>query len=791
MDDYQQFLKAKHARVEACGFDVNPDAINPMLFPFQRDIVRWALKLGRAAVFAECGLGKTPIQLEVARHIVERTGGRVVILAPLAVAHQTVREGVKFGVTVKFAHNSDEIGDHKIIVTNYQKLHLFDTSAFVGVILDESSILKNFTGATKRKLVETFAETPFRYGFTATPAPNDYLEFGNHAEFLGVMPSNEMIARWFINDTMKAGAYRLKGHAEADFWRWLTSWAVSISEPRDLGDAYHMDSFKLPPLRMLEHHLQANDAAIERAWGEGRLLPDVAVSSTGLHAVKRESLADRVAKAREIYDAIPDDEPVIIWCDTNYEADALKVAFPDAIEVRGDHSDAQKEELLNRFSDGGVRTIIVKPEIAGFGLNWQHCAHEIFVGVSFSFEKTYQALRRCWRFGQTKEVHAHLIYAETEGNVLETLRGKQEAFKIMQSSMNAAMREHGLFRDGQRAELSVPKQDVARGRNWTMHLGDCVPTTAAMPDNHIHMSVYSPPFGSLYIYSDSEADMGNARSSEEFFAHYEYLIKELYRVTMPGRLTAVHVKDLPIYKNAAGWFGIEDFSGLVSVLHRRHGWVFHSRVTIWKDPVTEMEKTNSHGLLHKNFANRAQVVRTGLPDYLMVFAKPDPEGMGEDVKQLRTPGDFIGTNAPAPHEYLNSLRQRKPSWYPGAVDQYNYSIAVWQRYASPVWFDIDQTDVLNYKIARSDKDEKHIAPLQLGVSKRAIDLWSNPGELVYSPFGGIGSEGHSALLLGRRFEGVELKPEYHAHAVANLKEAEAQAERPTLFDWMEANNAAD
>lgn len=325
--------------------------------------------------------------------------------------------------------------------------------------------------------------------------------------------------------------------------------------------------------------------------------------------------------------------------------------------------------------------------------------------------------------------------------------------------------------------------DQINGKNWVLYGGDCCQVLNGIPDNSIDFSVDSPPFSSLYIYSDSEADMGNSANLEEFLVHYEYAIKETYRVTVPGRLVAVHVKDLPLYKNASEWFGIEDFSGLVSYLHRKAGFVFHSRITIWKDPVIEMEKTNSHGLLHKNFVQRGQVSRVGLPDYLMVFVKPDPDQMGKDVKHLRTIGDYIGQNPPQPHEWLNSLRQRTPDYYTGGVDQYNYSIAVWQRYASPVWFDIDQTRVLNYRIAKGNADEKHICPLQLDVIERAIDLWTNPGEVVLSKFAGIGSEPVSALKLKRKAVGIELKPEYLAIAARNCKDMEESMSMPTLFEF--------
>lgn len=328
--------------------------------------------------------------------------------------------------------------------------------------------------------------------------------------------------------------------------------------------------------------------------------------------------------------------------------------------------------------------------------------------------------------------------------------------------------------------------DQTHGKDWALYHGDCIPTLEGLPENSIDLSVTSPPFSNLYIYSDAEADMGNSAGMEEFLEQYQYMLERQFRATVPGRLTAVHVKDLPLYKNSSEWFGVEDFSGMVSWLHRRAGWIFHSRITIWKDPVIEMEKTNSHGLLHKNFAQRTQVCRTGLPDYLMVFVKPDPESMGKDVNQLRRPGDYIGTQPPAAHEYLGQTRQA-PKWYPASSEDYNYSIAVWQRYASPVWFDIDQTRVLGVKGSKATEDVKHICPLQLDVIERAIQMWTNPGEIVFDPFMGIGSTGVSALNMGRKVIGTELKPEYFHQAVKNLTQAEILNNQPTLFDMTALN----
>lgn len=453
MNDYHRFLAQKHLSVTPTGFDVAEADINPQLFPFQRAIVRWALRLGKAALFEERGLGKTIQELEWARQVSRHTGKPVLILAPLAVAFQFIEQSIQFDYDLRYVQSGVEVIDNGLYITNYDRLNAFDLSIFGGGVIDESSILKAFNGVTKRALVDGFRVLPYRLAGTATPAPNDPLELGNHAEFLGVMPSNEMIARWFINDTMKAGEYRLKKHAAADFWRWLTSFAVCLSKPRDLGEQYDLPGYDLPPLNIQEHLLKANADAYSRAHELGQLLPSGRPSSTGLHIVKRESLGDRVAKCLEIVNQYDAGESVVLWCDTNYEADALKAAFPHALEVRGSHSVKLKEQRLRAFTNGEARMIITKPDIAGMGLNWQHCRVQVFAGLSFSFEKWYQAIGRSYRYGQTRPVDAHMVYAETEANVLQILQEKQAAFSIQQEQMTAAMRQHGLFRDGSSRQL--------------------------------------------------------------------------------------------------------------------------------------------------------------------------------------------------------------------------------------------------------------------------------------------------------------------------------------------------
>jgi superfamily II DNA or RNA helicase len=447
--NYQEFLQRKQTTVKPTGFEVDPSDIHPTLFDWQSEIVRWNLRLGKSADFEECGLGKTIQQGEWAKHVQAHTGGRVLIVAPLAVAHQTVNECRKIDLTVTYIRSQSQAERPGVYITNYDMLKEFDGSLWDGVVLDESSILKAYTGATKRMILEMFSSTPYKLACTATPAPNDHLELGNHAEFLGQMKSNEMIQRWFINDTMAAGSYRLKRHAESDFWKWVTSWAVCISKPSDLGypDNCPSYSFDMPALVI---HNEVVSVDHSRAWQDGRLIVDGTLSATDLWKEKRATLADRCRRAREIVDQSEFDEPWIIWCDTNDEADELMRLFPEAVEVRGNHSVKIKEERLNAFSSGEARKIITKSDIAGFGLNWQHCPNQVFVGVTYSFEKTYQALRRSWRFGQTQDVHAYMIAAESEGDIVKVLNVKQEAHREMQRAMNEAMREGGLGKHDRR-----------------------------------------------------------------------------------------------------------------------------------------------------------------------------------------------------------------------------------------------------------------------------------------------------------------------------------------------------
>lgn len=431
MKSYDTFLASKRLVVAPAGIP-DPPPLSERLFPFQRDITHWALRRGRAAIWADCGLGKGWMALEWARVVAAETDEPVLILAPLAVAQQFQREGAKLGVPVTICRDGADVRDG-VNVTNYDRLHRFDPSAFGGVVLDESSCLKDYNSATRNALVEAFARTPFKLACSATPAPNDHVELGNHAEFLGVMSRVEMLATFFCHDGGETQVWRLKGHARGDFWRWLCSWACSIRKPSDLG--YDDSAYILPPLNVHEHIVPVG---AEYAKEAGTLFIDAASGLDAQRASRRSSLGARVARCAEVVAGAPT-EPWLVWCDLNSESEGLTDAIPGAVEVKGSDDAEDKESALADFIAGDARVLVTKPSIAGYGLNMQRCAHVAFVGLSNSFEAWYQAIRRTWRFGQTRPVECHLILSDADGSVRANLERKRLAAEEMATEMLAGM----------------------------------------------------------------------------------------------------------------------------------------------------------------------------------------------------------------------------------------------------------------------------------------------------------------------------------------------------------------
>lgn len=727
IEKYNEFLETKKTQKIVSGFQVKDADLNPILFDFQKYCVKRALEVGKFALFEDCGLGKTIQQLEWADKVSKHTQGAVLILAPLAVISQTIEEAKKFGYSVR---EYDEDCERGIYITNYDNLENIDTSLFSGVVLDESSILKNFAGKTRTALIEAFQNTPYKLACTATPSPNDTTEICNHAEFLNVMSRTEMLAMYFVHDGGSTSDWRLKGHAKQSFWDFVSTWAVMLNKPSDIG--FDDAGYNLPPLKVIE------EMVITPKKNNGLLFNESAVSATEYHKELRATYQLRLDRVAEIVNK--SDENFIIWIGHDEEGKYLRSLLPDAVEVKGSDSKEYKKDKLLGFGRGEFRILITKLKIAQFGLNYQNCHNQIYASLDFSFEATYQGIRRSYRFGQTEQVNIYLVTTDTMANVKDSFENKQRAFKEMQASMTEAMNRNI------KNKLSLQKMETTnqyKSDKCDIRLGDCVQLIRDIPSESIGFSIFSPPFAELYTYSDKLEDMGNSKDYKEFFTAFNFLVKELYRVMWSGRNVAVHCMDLPIQKGKEGYIGLRDFSGMILQAFQEVGFIYHSRVTIWKNPVTEMQRTKALGLLHKQVKKDAAMSRVGIPDYLMIFRKD-----GE-------------------HEH------------PVHCD---IDVDTWQKFASPVWMDINYSNTLNGANAREDSDEKHICPLQLDTIDRAIRLWSNEGDTVLTPFLGIGSEVHEAIKLKRFGIGFELKDSYFNEAVKNCRKIEQEVSQKSLFD---------
>ena len=724
---YHNFLASKRIVSQDMGHEVPADSVHKMLFPFQKDLVVWACRKGRTAIFADTGLGKTLMQLEWARLMRCRT----LIVAPLTVARQTVCEGHKINMDVSYSRDGTA-SDDLLTITNYEMVDKFNPNDFGAVVLDESSILKSLAGKTRRKLTTMFADTPYRLCCTATPAPNDFTEIGNHAEFLGVMRMPDMLATFFVHDD---NGWRLKGYASSAFYRWLSSWGMSCRMPSDLG--YEDDGFVLPRLNIDPLYVAMKTRPLASLFFMG--LKGIQHRSQ----IRRQTVQERIEAAAKIINA--SDEQWICWCGLNNEATMLQKIIRDAVEVKGSHSPEYKADALESFQDGKFRVLITKPKIAGFGMNFQNCHNMTFIGLSDSWESYYQCIRRCWRFGQKSNVNVHVVLSEWESEIFDNVLRKERKASEMSRELIAHVQQNE-----QEELMKVAHSDWQyekyrfTGEDFCCVLGDSVEQLRTLDANSVGLSVFSPPFLSLYTYTPTERDVGNNRTSEEFFTHFGFIITELLRATIPGRNCCVHVSQIPAMLVRDGYIGMKDFRGVTIQAFEQHGWVYQGEVCIDKDPQAQAIRTHAKGLAFKQLKKDASWIRPALADYVLVFRKS-----GENQEPIVP----------------------------------NIDNDTWIRWARPIWYGIRESDTLNKTVARADKDDRHICPLQLGVITRCIRLWSNEDDLVCDPFAGIGSTGYVALCQGRQFWGCELKRSYFEAMHANIiKAKELKAGQIPLFE---------
>lgn len=754
-ENYKNFLKDKLKVKQPTGIIINRNNIHPMLFDFQKDIVQWACRKGRAAIFLDTGLGKTFIQLEWARLIGEPT----LIVAPLSVARQTVREAQKIDLEVKYVRHQSECWGNGINITNYEMIEEFNPSFFGAVVLDESSILKSIDGRIRAKLINMFDQTPYKLACTATPAPNDQTEIGNHAEFLNVCKTNEMLSMFFIHankvieiDTgnghiaktkqsgEKGQEWRLRNHARDHFYQWMASWSISLTKPSDLGysdDGYILPALNIKPLFVDVDYVQ-----------EGQLFFTGLSGIKDRHKVRVVTLEERIKAAADI--ANNSSEQWLIWCGLNSEGDALVKAIPDSVQVQGSDPIEYKIETIQKFQDGIIRVMVTKQKIAGFGMNFQNSHNMMFVGLSDSWEGYYQGVRRQWRFGQKADVNVHLILSEIEREIYDNVMQKEAVAKRMTGELikYIASYEKGEIMNQTYTATEYTEKTIV-GRSFTAMLGDSCQRMSEIKDNSIDLSVYSPPFADLYTYSNSDLDLGNSKDWDEFFGHYSFIIQELLRITKPGRETCVHTSDIPAMAVRDGYIGMRDFPGAVVQAYEREGWIFTGRAIVGKNPQAQAIRTKAKALLFTQLRKDSSDSRPAILDQILIFRKP-------------------GDNAIPVTPVEN-----------GEIDNEK-----WIDWAGGIWTGISESDTLQYMTARAPDDEKHICPLQLGTIERCIKLYSNPGETIFTPFMGIGSEAYQALRFGRKAIGIELKESYFNIAVKNLQSVE-QVYKMDLFSFAE------
>lgn len=725
---YNDFLLEKQFIVDSEVINVELDSFNPVLFDFQKELTKWALRKGRACIFAGTGLGKTYMQLDWARLTKKRT----IIIAPLLVASQTIEIGKSLGINVEYYGGTSDIQ-----ITNYEQIHNIDVSKFEAVVLDESSILKGLNGKTRKRLNDIFKGYMLKLCCTATPAPNDVIEIINHIEFLGYMTAMEARSMFFVNDASDVQKWRLKGHAKESFYKWLASWAIILENPKDLD--FITKGFVLPKLNINPVFIP-----FKRESNTGpffRRLKGIQDRSK----VRKQTMQDRIDKTVEIIKKDTGNSQWIVWCGLNEEGRILHKSLKGSELMEGSQKPEKKIELAKNFVNGTTKILITKPKMMQFGMNLQNCHNMVFNGLSDSWESYYQSIRRCWRFGQKHEVNVNIVLSTVEKQIYANVMKKEKQAEVMKRELLEIIKQYEQHELKGILMEEEYKEDIYEDENVTLMLGDSCDRMKELDEKSIDLSIFSPPFQSLYTYTPFERDLGNTKDEKEFFKHFKYVIDELLRVTKNGRLACVHVSQVAAMLVRDGYIGMKDFRGKTIQAFMDSGFIYHGEFAINKNPQVQAIRTHAKGLLFAQMKKDGAALRPANGDYVLIFRKD-----GENEVPV-----LPAKNGVSPED--------------------------WIEWAHPVWNDIKETNTLNTKEARDKKDERHICPLQLDVISRLIRLYSNKGETICTPFMGIGSEMYQAIIHSRKGIGIELKESYYKTAIKNCKKAITKSEKVGFF----------
>ncbi len=826
---YSEFLRSKIATSPDRGLAIEPGSLHPSLLPHQRAIVEWAIRGGRRAIFAAFGLGKTYMQLEILRSITAEVGEAGLIVAPLGVRGEFLRDAKAMGTPLQFIRSSAELEGPGIYLTNYESVRegKINPSRFAVTSLDEASVLRGMGGSkTFREFMRAFEDVRYRFVATATPSPNEFTELLAYAAYLGVMSVGDAKTRFFQRDSTRADALTLHAHKEADFWAWMSGWSVFLQKPSDLG--FSDEGYDLPPLDIRWHELPSDyaDAGQERD-GQLRLVPNASLGVVDAAREKRRSMAIRVTKAAELVDEDPEAH-FIIWHDLEDERRAIVDAIPEAVDVYGTQELEDRERRIADFSEGKFRILATKPVIAGSGCNFQRFCHRaVFLGLGYKFNDFIQAVHRLQRFQQTRPVRIDLIYTEAERGVRDALVRKWDQHRELTRKMAEIIREQGLSAESMAREVvasvDVGERIEVEGEGFRLVRNDCVEEAARLADDSIDMILTSPPFGNQYKYSDHVADFGHSSGPEEFFAQMDYLTPELFRSLKPGRIAAIHVKDriVPGGINKLGFQTVYPFHAECINHFQGHGFAFLGMKTIVTDVVRENNQTYRLGWTEQ--CKDGSKMGVGMPEYLLVLRKPpsDPSNGYADEPVIKDKGHYSRARwqtdahgfARSSGDRLVSLEEMEglehapifrafKEHFLSEVYDYEAHVRLGERleargvlptsfmllqppsWSDEVWSDVTRMLTLNTSQANRSR-EMHICPLQLDIVDRAITQYSQPGEQILDPFGGLMTVPYRALKLGRRGIGFELSLPYFFDGVRYCEIAAKEAEAPSLFDLLD------
>ena len=827
--NYQKFLERKIDLAEDSGFEVNASEINPALKPHQRDAVIWALRGGRRALFESFGLGKSVQQLEFCHQVVKHKGGQALIICPLGVKQEFVHDaihllGYEAPVYVK---DADEVRacTAEIMITNYERIRdgNIDPKYFTATSLDEASVLRSFGSKTYQTFLDKFKGVPYKLVATATPSPNKYKELVHYGGYLEIMDTGQALTRFFQRDSTKANNLTLYPNQEKEFWLWLGSWALFITKPSDVSPEYSDDGYLLPPLIVNWHELPVDYGKETDRDGQIILLPTAAAGLKEAAHIKRESINQRIEKAKEIVASDPEAN-FILWHDLEDERHAIKREIPETVDIYGSQDLDIREQRTIDFSEGKIRILATKKELSGSGCNFQKfCHREIFIGIDYEFNDFIQAIHRCYRFLQKQAVQIDIIYMESEREIKKALLKKWEQHNYMVAQMVAIAKEYGLSGAGKdyalKRKMGVKTVKV-EGKQYAAVNDDCVEETRRMADNSVDLIHTSIPFGNHYEYSANYNDFGHNKGNDEFFEQMDFLTPELLRILKPGRVAAIHVKDRVLFGNATGTGmpTIDPFHVFCIEHYRKHGFQYFGMITVVTDVVRENNQTYRLGWSEQ--CKDGSKMGVGCPEYVLLFRKlptdrsrayaDEPvEKSKEEYTRARwqidahaywrSSGNRLMTKEELKNAPIKSLQAAYREYSRHTVYDYKEHVALAENldkngklpaifmvvapgsWTSEVWDDITRMKTLNTTQSRR-RATLHVCPLQMDIVERIINRYSNPGDLVLDPFGGLMTVPYMAVKMGRKGYGIELNADYFRDGIGYLEAAEMEVTAPTLFD---------